>query len=76
MRFTKKSVFSTTLGFTQNHSGPLSDIEEFDQLIPGTYKSDKPIEITGVDKVHLNCDCINGSIVNGLKEQILHSKPS
>ena len=36
-----------------------------------TYKSEKPINITGVDKIHLKRDCINGSIVNGLREPIL-----
>ena len=73
MRFTKNSVFYTILGFTRNLSGPLSDIEKFDQLIPGTYKSDKPIKNTGVDKVHIKCDCINESSVNGAKVQILYS---
>ena len=42
-------------------------------MIKGSYKSDKPINITGIDKIHLNCDCIQGSIVNGIREQILFS---
>ena len=29
------------LGFTQNHSGTLSDIEGYVQILPGTYKSKK-----------------------------------
>ena len=29
--------------------------------------------ITTTDKVHLKCDCVDGSIVNGLLEQILFS---
>ena len=37
-------------------------------MIAGLYKSDKPINITGIDKVHLKCDCINASIVNGVRE--------
>ena len=72
-KFTKKSFFSTTLGFTHSHSGELGDIERFVQLIPGTYTSNKPINITGIDKVHLECDCINGSIVNGLRVPVLYS---
>ena len=28
---------------------------------------------TTIDKVHLKCDCVNGSIVNGVREQILFS---
>ena len=54
--FTKKSFFYTILGFTQSRSYPLEDIEGFYQLIPGLYKSDKPINITGIDKIHLKCD--------------------
>ena len=61
--FTNKSFFYTILGFTQSHSNPLDDIDGFSQLIAGSYKSDKPINITRIDKVHLNCDCIDDSIV-------------
>ena len=71
--FTNKSFFYTILGFTQSHSYPLDDIDGFYQLIPGSYKSEKPINITGIDKVHLNCNCIDGSIVNGIREPILYS---
>ena len=69
--FTEKSFFYTILGFTQSRSYPLDDIDGFYQLIAGSYKSDKPINITGTDKVHLKCDCIQGSIVNGVREPIL-----
>ena len=71
--FTEKSFFYTILGFTQSRSYPLDDIDVFYQLIPGSYKSDKPINITGIDKIHLKCDCIQGSIVNGIREPILYS---
>ena len=71
--FTNRSFFYTILGFTQSDSYPLDDIEGFYQLIAGSYKSERPINITGVDKVHLKCDCIDGSIVNGIREPILYS---
>ena len=71
--FTKKSFFYTILGFTQSRPYLLDDIDGFYQLIAGSYKSDKPINITGIDKVHLKCDCIQGSIVNGVREPILFS---
>ena len=71
--FTEKSFFYTILGFTQSRSYPLDDIEGFYQLITGSYESDKPISITGIDKIHLKCDCIQGSIVNGKREPILYS---
>ena len=73
MLFTEKSFFYTILGFTQSRSYPLEDIENYYQLIPGSYKSDRPINITGIDKIHLKCDCIQGSIVNGIREPILYS---
>ena len=62
----------TILGFTQSHSYPLDDKDGFYQMIAGSYKSEKPINITSIDKVHLKCDCINGSIVNGARETILY----
>ena len=71
--FTEKSFFYTILGFTSSSSYPLDVIDLFDQLIAGSYKSDKPINITGIDKSHLKLDCINGSIVNGVREPILYS---
>ena len=71
--FTEKSFFYTILGFTQSRSYPLDDIDRFYQIIAGSYKSDEPINITGIDKVHLKCDCIQGSIINGVRESILYS---
>ena len=64
----KSFFFYTVLGFTQYQMGPLSDIEGFVQLIPGTYKGDEPLNMTGVEiKVQLKSDCIKGSIVNGVR---------
>ena len=71
--FTEKSFFDTILGFTQSRSYPLDDMDGFYQLIAGSYQSDIPINITGIDKVLLKCDCIQGSIVNGIREPILYS---
>ena len=42
-------------------------------MIAELYKSERPINITGIDKVHLKCDCIDGSIMNGTREPILYS---
>ena len=71
--FTEKSFFYTILSFTRSHSYPLDDIDGFYQLIAGSYKSDKPINITGINEIHLKFDCIQGSIVNGIREPILYS---
>ena len=71
--FTKKSFFYPILGFTGSHSYLLDDIDGFYQLSSGSYKSEKPINITGINKTHSKCDCIQGSIVNGKREPILYT---
>ena len=71
--FTEKCFFYKFLGFTRSRSYPLEDIEGFYQLIAESYKSDRPINITGIDKVHSKCDCMNGSIVNGIRKPISYS---
>ena len=74
LRFTEKSFILTVLCFNQSHSGPLNDPPEaYIQKIAGTYKSNKSIDITEFVKIHLNCDCNNGSIVYGIRETILYS---
>ena len=52
---------NTLLGFTKT------------RYSEGTHKSEKPVMITTTDKVHLKCDCVDSSIVNGIREQILFS---
>ena len=63
--------FYTVLGFTGSRSYPLDDIDRFYQLIAGSFKSDRPINISGINENHLKCDCIQSSIVNGVRETIL-----
>ena len=53
------SELNKVLGFTQR------------EYPSGTHTSEKPVMITTTDKVHLKCDCVDGSIVNGIREQIL-----
>ena len=65
--------FYTILGFTWSRSYPLDDIDGLYQIIAGSYKSDRPINITGIDKILLKCDCNTGNIVNGGREPILYS---
>ena len=55
------SKLNELLGFTNTH------------YIEGNHISEKPVMITTTDKVHLKCDCVDGSIVNGIREQILFS---
>ena len=69
IRFTRKSFFYTNFGFTQPQSGLLA----FIQRIPGIYKSYKRLNITGIDKVHLKCDCVDRSVLNGTRQLFLYS---
>ena len=55
------SELNTLLGFTKI------------RYPEGTNRSEKPVMITTTDKVHLECDCVDGSNVNGIREQILFS---
>ena len=55
------SELNTLLGFTNKGYSA------------GTHISEKPVMITTTDKVYLKCDCVDGSIVNGIREQILFS---
>ena len=71
--FTERSFFYKILGFTQSRSYPLEDKDNHYQIIAGSYESNKPINIISIDKIHLKCDCIQGSIVNGIREPILYS---
>ena len=61
------------MGFTQSLSGALGGIGKFIQVIPTTYKNDIPVNITGIDKFHLKCDCVNGSILNDCREPVLYN---
>ena len=71
--FTEKSFFYTILDFTRLQFYLLDDIDGFYQLIAESYESDKPINFTGIFKVHLKCNSIQGSIVNGIRQPILYS---
>ena len=63
IRFDVKSFFSTILGFT-----PHWDYNHFNEYI-----SQKIVSITTTNKMHLKCDVIDGSVVNGLRKSILYS---
>ena len=40
---------------------------------PGAYSSDKIFNLSTIDKIHLKCDVIDGSVVTGIQEPILFS---
>ena len=51
----------------------LNDVFGFTHRVyePGTHISEKVINIMPINKIHLKCNAIDGSIVNGLREPIL-----
>ena len=68
-----KSIFTSSHGilFTSELNKLLGFTNEY--YSPGTHKSEKPVMITTTDIVNLKCDCVDGSSVNGTREQILFS---
>ena len=63
LRFDERSFFHTLLGFT-----PYWDYK------PSTvYTSGKILNLNTVNKIHLKCDIIDGSVVDGVRQPILYS---
>ena len=63
IRFDEKSFFNTILGFT-----PGWDYKHYNQ-----YLSQKIVNLSNTNKIHLKCDAIDGSVVNGVRQPILYS---
>ena len=70
LRFDKQSFFHTLLGFS-----PYWDYKPNNSShVPGVYPSDKIIlNLNTIEKIHLKCDCIDGSIQDGVRQPILYS---
>ena len=73
IKFTKKIIYPYNSRYYSIPFSGLNDIEGLVHLIPGHYKSDEPVYITGIDKVHLKRDCTQGNIVKGIREANLYS---
>ena len=63
IKFDETSFFTTILGFF-----PHWDYKHYNQYI-----SQKIVKLSSTIKIHLKCDVINGSVVNGLGQPILYS---
>ena len=62
IRFDEKTFFSTVFGFT-----PGWDYKHYIKYI-----SQKIVNLSITNKIHLKCDVINGSVVNGFSQPILY----
>ena len=79
LRFDKQSFFHTLLGFSLYWDYKPTNSDHV--LIAGVYPGNKIIlNLNTIDKIHLKCDCIDGSIQNGLRNPALFTfvldKPS
>ena len=63
IRFDEKSFFSTVLGLTSAW-----DYKHYNENT-----SQKILNLGSTNKIHLKCDVIDGSVVNGLSQPILYS---
>ena len=63
IRFDEKSFFSTILGFT-----PGWDYKHYNKYI-----SQKIVNLSNTNKIHLKCDCIDGTIQDGIRQPVLFS---
>ena len=71
LRCDEKSFLNTLLGFT-----PFWDYKPTNTIhadSPAVYTSDKILNLSTINKIHLKCDIIDGSVVNGVREPILFS---
>ena len=63
VRFDEKSFFNTVLCFT-----PGWDYKQYNKDT-----SQKNLNLGSTNKIHLKCDCIDGSVVDGVRQSIFYS---
>ena len=71
LRFDEKSFYNTLLRLTLYWDYKPNNAVHADS--PGVYTSDKNLNLSTIDKIHLKCDVFDGSVVNGRREPILFS---
>ena len=69
--FDEKSFLDTSLGFRPFWAYKHTIAIHADS--PGVYTSDKILHLSTIDKIHLKCDVIDGSVVSGIQEARLTS---
>ena len=71
LRFDHNTSFKSLLKITPNWAYEPTNAIHADT--PDVYTSDKTLNLNTLDKIHLKCEIIDGSVVNGLVQQILFS---
>ena len=69
LRFNEKSFFNTLLGFPPFWDYKPSNAVRADS--PSVKTGEKILNLNTIDKIHLKCDVVDGSAVNGIREPIL-----
>ncbi len=76
--FSAKNSIASIFGFEKKvykreevvHIPNENDFEYLDSLFKLTMVSEKIINIMPINKIHLNCDCILGSLKNGISHSL------
>ena len=71
LRFDERSFFHTLLVFEPYWDYKPSNSNHV--ATPSVYTSDKILNLSTTNKIHLKCDVIDGSVVNGLRQPILYN---
>ena len=77
LRFDEKSFFNTFLDFAPYWEYKPTNGDAIDAILaihadsPGVCTSEKNLNLSAIDKIHLNCDCIDGSVQKGVRQPIL-----
>ena len=71
LRFDENSFFHTLLGFEPYWDYKPNQFYHLD--IPTVYIKGKIVDLNITNKIHLKCDVINGSVVDGVRQPILYS---
>ena len=69
LRFNEESFFISLLGWTPYWDYKPNNAIHADS--PGVYINDKNLNLSTIDKIHLKCDVIDGSLVNDSRQPIL-----
>ena len=71
LRFDEGSFRNILLGFTPYWVDKPTNAVLAEN--PGVYTSEKLLNLSTIDKIHLKCDIINGSVFNGVRQAVLFS---
>ena len=71
LRFDERSFFHSLLGFETYWDFKPTNSNHV--VIPGVYTTDKILNLSTTNKIHLKCDVIDGSVVDGVRQPILYS---